>query len=115
MRAFLLASLLQVGCSAGTTGSLALSWQFVDGRRCADTGAATVDVRTDDHPTPAASFPCENGFAPAAVTVDDLATDGVVLHVEARSPDDGLLYEGDLSLDALPASATVVLDAAQMR
>jgi hypothetical protein len=117
MRAiFLVAVAAALGCggSAGT-GTLQLSWRFVDGRRCPDTGAVTVEVRIDDAKKPSATFACADGAEPQAVPLPDVPRDGATLHLDARSPQGAALYHGDLHLETLPASATVELYAQAAR
>jgi hypothetical protein len=108
----LLAILALVGCSSGT-GTLALSWQFIDGRSCADSGASTMSVRVDDGQ--ATSFACAAGASPASVMLAAVPRDGATLSVEANSPQGTPLYSGTLGLDALPSAATVELYADRMR
>jgi hypothetical protein len=101
------------GCGGGS-GSLQLSWTFADGRRCPDTGAATVEVRIDDA-AKASSFACSAGLAPASVPLAGVPTGGATLHLDALSPQGSALYHGDLPLDALPVAATAELYAKAAR
>lgn len=101
------------GCSSGATGKLALSWQFADGRACADSGAAQIAITVDGGD--AQKFGCGDGLAPAAVTLMSISADGATLRVNALSTEAASLYAGTLELDALPSSATVVLYADKMR
>ena len=115
MRGALLVTLVVTlpGCSGGGSGKLALSWQFVDGRRCPDTGTASMAVHVGDQPP--ASYLCSDGLAPQAVTLEGVPADGATVKVEALSTDSVPLYSGVLDLDALPAAATVTLYADKMR
>jgi hypothetical protein len=101
------------GCSSGASGKLALSWQFADGRACADTGAASMSLTVDSGA--AQKFRCDEGLVPAAVTLMSVSADGATVRVHALSTENASLYAGSLDLDALPSSATVTLYADQMR
>jgi hypothetical protein len=108
----LLLVVLLCGCGSAGTGSIALSWQFADQRRCPDTGAATVEVKVSG--APPLEFDCADGVAPAAVTLDQVSLDGANITVRALSVEEAPLYTGGLELDALPSSATVTLYAGAM-
>jgi hypothetical protein len=101
------------GCSSGATGKLALSWQFADGRACADTGASSIAVKVGD--ADAQKFHCDEGVVPAAVTLMSISAEGALLQVNALSSESASLYSGRLDLDALPSAATVTLYADKMR
>jgi hypothetical protein len=101
------------GCGSGAVGDLALSWSFVDGRRCSESGAAAITVQVGDGATQ--DFSCAEGLRPAAVTLQGLSADGVTLHVAALSTDEAPLYSATLQLDVLPSEATVTLYADKMR
>jgi hypothetical protein len=101
------------GCSSGAVGDVALSWHFVDGRRCPESGAASVAIQIGDGATQ--SFRCAEGLRPAAVTLKDVSGDGVVIRASALSTDGAPLYSGTLDLDVLPSEATLTLYADKMR
>jgi hypothetical protein len=101
-----------VACSSGS-GPLALSWAFIDGRNCADSGASTMIVRVGDGKP--IQFACTDGEPPASAMIAAVPKDGVTISVEADSPQGTPLYAGALSLDVLPSAATVVLYADKMR
>src|SRR5438552_4831684 len=101
------------GCSGGASGKLALSWQFADGRRCPDTGAAAISIQIDQRA--AEKHHCDEGVAPAAVTLQPIAAGGATIVVEALSTEAAPLYSGRLELDALPSAAMVTLYADKMR
>ncbi len=105
MRAIFLVAILAAGCGGGGVGPLTLSWQFVDGRHCPDTGAATIVVNAD---TVLGTFACTAGDAPASVTIDNAPRSGS-LRVQALSPQMNELYRGDLPLDAAGLPSTVTL------
>ena len=104
--------LLVAGCGAPGNGTLTLAWIFADGRRCADAGADTVEVRVDDQKL--ASFACTAGSPPAAVMVDSVARAGT-LSVRALSPQLSELYRGDQPLDAALENKTMTLYATGAR
>jgi hypothetical protein len=90
---------------------LTLSWTFADLRRCADAGAATVEVLVDD--SKVGSFSCTAGFPSAAVTVE-VARAGT-LTARALSPQSSELYRGDAALDAALQPITVTMFATGAR
>jgi hypothetical protein len=100
-------------CTSGGSGTLQLSWQFADGRRCPDTGAAAISVRVGE--TASKDFACDQGVPPQAVAIEQVPAGGVTLGVQALSTDGAALYAGTLELDALPSAATVTLYADKMR
>ena len=100
-----------VGCGSAGTAPLQLSWQFADGRSCADSGAGSVSVKAGGDPV---GFHCEDGVVPAAVMIE-VSKDGTTVHVDALSPAGAPLYSGSLGLDAVPSAATVTLYANAMR
>jgi hypothetical protein len=105
--------LLLGGCGGGGTAQVALSWQFADGRRCADTGAANVTVQVGSGMP--ATLDCASGLLPAATTIDGVPQNGTTLTVQALSPEGAALYSGTLTLDQIPSIATVTLYAEKMR
>ena len=112
MRAAVL-TLLCCGCGSGGTASLALSWQFADGRSCADSGAAAVAVQVGS--AMPMQLDCNAGLLPAATTLDAVPRNGATLELQALSPEGAALYSGRLDLDALPSATTVILYADKMR
>jgi hypothetical protein len=105
--------LVLCGCGSGATAQLALSWQFADGRHCADTGAANVTVQVGS--AMPQTLDCAMGLAPAAATLDGVPQNGTTLTVQALSPEGAALYSGTLALGQIPSAATVTLYADKMR
>jgi hypothetical protein len=105
-------ALAAAGCGpSGPPFSLALSWSFADGRTCADSGALdAVPSAGDTVLGPSGGFPCADGEAPSAVTVDGVPADASALDLRAETVDGTTLYRGALQLPSPPpASATVTL------
>jgi hypothetical protein len=111
VRALLLLAGLCAGCGDAAKGTLVMSWQFADGRRCVDTGAATVSVSASSE---LGSFPCPMGAAPASVSVDGV-TPGSSLTVRAVSPAGDELYRAGVSTDESLTPITVTLYATGAR
>ncbi len=63
----------------------------------------------------ATDFNCDDGFLPAAATIDSVPRDGTTLKVQALSTESAPLYSGTLTLDELPSAATITLYADEMR
>lgn len=97
------------GCGPIPTGTLALSWQFADGRFCTDAGASTIEARLGE--TTLGSFACEAGLAPAQVMLGKVPEDDATIDLFALSPRGVALYRGQLRLSGDPnlAPATVTL------
>jgi len=117
---FLLLAIALYGCGGDNSlGPLQLSWKFVDGRSCTDSGVSTIAL------TAGAGMPaeldCESGFAPASTLV--MAPHSGTLTVAALSPQMAAvypmpatdLYQGSLGLDEALLPATVTLYATAAR
>lgn len=103
--------LVTAGCADPGTGTLALSWRFADGRRCVDTGAATVTVGA---PASLGSHACTEGQAPASASIDGVPRGGHLV-VRALSPQQDELYRGELDLDVALQPTTLTLYATGVR
>ncbi len=79
-----------------------LSWQFADGRRCADAGIANVIIL--ERETVLGNFACTE----AQVTIENAPRSGTIV-ARAVSPQGGELYRGELTLDPALQPATVTL------
>src|SRR4051812_6004445 len=109
------AALAVVACDAPRPSSgpiqTHLGWRFADDRRCADTGAVTIEVAVTAagagaDPAPR-TYRCADGERGSLVLVDKLPS-GAPLTVVARSPGGAVLYRGDVTL-AVPAPDTAAV------
>ena len=104
-----LAQPLLGGCGSPGTGTLTLSWSFVDGRSCLETGATTVEVTDGTSPLgPLGSFACDAGLEPKSVTVTAVPQSST-LTVSAESPEGAELYRGTVVLDGALSPARAIL------
>jgi hypothetical protein len=122
VRLFLFGLALTIaGCGSGDTsiGSIMLSWSFVDGRSCADSGASNVAFTWGS--SQLGNVECNVGLAPASTMV--MVPHSGTLTVAALSPVMNAvyptppldLYEGKLGLDEALLPATVTLYATAAR
>jgi hypothetical protein len=111
VRAFALTALLVAGCQDAGSGTLALSWQFADGRSCTDAGALGVRVVASSQ---LGDFRCTDGAAPSMVSVDNVPRDGH-LSIRAESPQSVELYRAELDTDDALLPTTVTLFATGVR
>ncbi len=97
----------------GGTGTLMLSWSFADLRDCPDEGVSVVAVAFGA--TSMTSALCQNGLAPAAISVDNVPDGASDFTLVANSSQGTELDRGTLHLDALVPAATVTLYATGSR
>ncbi|MDB4964686.1 MAG: hypothetical protein JWN44_375 [Myxococcales bacterium] len=96
-------ALTAAGCSSAASGTLSLDWRLSDGRDCFTAGTVNVELRTTAAlgSDALASFVCTDGLAPASVSVDAVPGSGT-LYLDARSILGADLYHGELSLSSAP-------------
>lgn len=93
-------------CAGGGSGPLPLSWQFADGRACAESGATTVTIKVEEETL--GTFACRDGFVPQAVTVAAAPDSGTLTLIAASAPGNEL-YRGELPMDPAHLPVTVTL------
>ena len=106
----LLAGLLTFSCGAGDPHDFALSWHFEDGRDCAETGVAEVEVTVTATRASTARFACEDGLDPFGVPLGTFEAGVVEVEAAALSGSGQSLYVGSGRVDLRPGNERALLE-----